>query len=315
MTRIEVVRRAILLDLAPWHSVAGAALALALPTALRWWLNGWVDAAPYVLYCPFILFAAVFLGWRAALAVATAATIVVNGPFFGRLAPGGPAMTVTNRALLAALFMVVDLALIAVGDTLRRTVRKLEALARQQDIVVREMFHRVQNALGVVQALVRVSRAGNDAEQFRHELLGRVQALANANRLLDDRQEARTGADLGLTIEALVRVAIAPFHNAEAFVVRGPPASLKRDAAYHLLLLLHELSTNALKHGALATDTGQVTIRWNTAGVIDWTESGGPPVRPPERQGLGSRLFARQQHWAIERCFAPDGFSCRIAPR
>jgi two-component sensor histidine kinase len=62
-----------------------------------------------------------------------------------------------------------------------------------------------------------------------------------------------------------------------------PP--LERDAAYHLLLLLHELCTNALKHGALSTDTGQVTIRWNQAGVIDWQETGGPSVRPPDRQG------------------------------
>jgi two-component sensor histidine kinase len=292
MTRIEVVRRAILLDLAPWHSVVGAMLALAVPTMLRWWLDGLADAAPYVLYCPFILFAAVFLGWRAALAVAAIATLVVNALFPGPLAPGGLAMPVAHRTLLAALFLVVDLALIAVGDTLRRTVRQLEALARQQDIVVREMFHRVQNALGVVQALIRVSRADDDPEQFRQELLGRVQALANANRLLDARRKDSDSTDFGLTVAALVQVAIAPFHNAEAFIVRGPPASLERDAAYHLLLLLHELCTNALKHGALSTDTGQVTIRWNQAGVIDWQETGGPSVRPPDRQGLGSRLFA-----------------------
>ncbi|MFD2781844.1 HWE histidine kinase domain-containing protein [Novosphingobium pokkalii] len=315
MTRIEVVRRAILLDLATWHSVVGAILALAVPTILRWWLDGLADAAPHVLYCPFILFAAVFLGWRAASAVAAIATLVVNVLFSGLLAPDGVAMPVANRTLLAALFLVVDLALIAVGDTLRRTVRQLEALARQQDIVVREMFHRVQNALGVVQALIRVSRADDDPEQFRQELLGRVQALANANRLLDARRKDSDSTDFGLTVAALVQVAIAPFHNAEAFIVRGPPASLERDAAYHLLLLLHELCTNALKHGALSTDTGQVTIRWNQAGVIDWQETGGPSVRPPDRQGLGSRLFARQQHWVIERSFAHDGFSCRIAPR
>jgi hypothetical protein len=110
MTRIEVVRRAILLDLAPWHSVVGAMLALAVPTILRWWLDGLANAAPYVLYCPFILFAAVFLGWRAALAVAAIATLVVNALFPGPLAPGGLAMPVAHRTLLAALFLVVDLA-------------------------------------------------------------------------------------------------------------------------------------------------------------------------------------------------------------
>ena len=308
MTRIEVVRRAILVDLAPWQKGAGIVLAIALPTLAHYALSSTAALMPYAAYCPFILFAAVFLGWRAALATALAATLVVDLLFL-RHALARQVVTV------AVFFMATNLALIAVGDTLRRTVRQLDALAQQQDIVVREMYHRVQNALGVVQALIRVSKSGTDAEQFRQDLLGRVHALANANRLLDARRHSAADDQPDTAIDHLVRTATAPFHKDTAFRIRGPRVVISPEAAYHLLLVLHELCTNALKHGALSNGLGHVTIEWTEAATLHWIEADGPPTSPPTRRGLGTGMFARQQHWTIDRDFAPCGLRCRLSPR
>ncbi len=313
MTRIEAVRRTILLDLAPWQRLSGIAAAIAAPAALRWALGPAGAAVPFAPFFPFVLLAAVFMGWRAALVVAIATTLLVEWVFRG----GSPSLLDPHRLTLALLIALANLALIAVGDTLRRTVRQLDALAREQDIVTREMYHRVQNALGVVQALVRVSRASDDTERFRQDLLARVQALANANRLLDSPPGNPCGARAGAVTEVahLVRTAIAPFHKDEAFHIEGPPFLIAREPAYHLLLVLHELCTNALKHGALSDPRGRVTIGWSADGVLLWQENGGPPVLPPSRQGLGTRMFARQQHWTLERDFAPSGLTCRIVLR
>ncbi|MBB3357311.1 MULTISPECIES: HWE histidine kinase domain-containing protein [unclassified Novosphingobium] len=324
MTRIEAVRRTILLDLTPWQRLSGIAVAIAVPATLRWALGQAGEAVPFAPFFPFVLLAAVFMGWRAALVVAIITTLLVEWVFRG----GSPSLLDPHRLTLALLIALANLALIAVGDTLRRTVRQLDALAREQDIVAREMYHRVQNALGVVQALIRVSHAGDDTERFRQDLLARVQALANANRLLDNPPgntngaqrrnvtEARQPADgAGLNLAQLVRTAIAPFHKDDAFHIEGPPFLIEREPAYHLLLVLHELCTNALKHGALSDPRGRVSIGWSADGVLLWRENGGPPVLPPSRQGLGTRMFARQQHWTLERDFAPSGLTCRIALR
>lgn len=323
MTRIEAVRRAILLDLSPWQRLAGIALAIALPAALRWLLGPLGSAVPFAPFFPFVLLAAVFMGWRAALAVCIAATVVVEWMFLAT----SLSLFDPHRLTLALLIVVANLALIAVGDTLRCTVRQLDALAREQDIVAREMYHRVQNALGVVQALIGVSHAGDDPERFRQDLLGRVQALANANRLLDSPPreagasraravvEGRQVTDGRMGLDQLIHTAIAQFHKDEAFRIEGPRILLERAPAYHLLLVLHELCTNALKHGALSDPRGSVSICWDADGVLLWHESDGPPVVPPRRKGLGSRMFAVQQHWTLDRDFAPGGLSCRIALR
>lgn len=81
-------------------------------------------------------------------------------------------------------------------------------------------------------------------------------------------------------------------------------------------MLLHELATNAVKYGALSNDEGRVHLNWDTASdeaVLDWREEGGPVVRPPEQQGLGSRLLTNHgglRHVSLE--FDPAGVRCRI---
>ncbi len=81
---------------------------------------------------------------------------------------------------------------------------------------------------------------------------------------------------------------------------RGPELTIKADVVRTLALLLHELATNAVKHGALSTAKGRVEVVWEVGEgeengprfVVRWQERGGPPVKPPSSTGFGSTLLA-----------------------
>jgi two-component sensor histidine kinase len=86
-----------------------------------------------------------------------------------------------------------------------------------------------------------------------------------------------------------------------------------------LALVLHELATNAAKYGALSVPQGRLAVSWQTSGrvlTIDWIESGGPPVRPPSRQGFGGKLLQSAlaaYHGGVHCEFEPTGLKCRIS--
>jgi two-component sensor histidine kinase len=88
--------------------------------------------------------------------------------------------------------------------------------------------------------------------------------------------------------------------------------------ALPLTLIVHELSTNSAKYGALSSPSARININWSVddaRGQMIWTESGGPAVHSPNHKGFGSELFARALapfHGKVEPEFAPDGFKCRI---
>ena len=93
-------------------------------------------------------------------------------------------------------------------------------------------------------------------------------------------------------------------------------------SAVSLAVLLHELATNAMKHGALAGPEGGVMVTWQVMegdlmAVLDWTETGGPKVRTPQHSGFGSELFRALDSGPIHivRRFDPQGVSCRIELR
>ncbi len=96
----------------------------------------------------------------------------------------------------------------------------------------------------------------------------------------------------------LVIVTLAPYRPAEGperVTVDGPIIGIPKDKATALVMALHELATNAAKHGALSGAAGRVTVQWRVKPVsgageltVEWRECGGPPVSPPERRGFGS---------------------------
>jgi PAS domain S-box-containing protein len=171
-----------------------------------------------------------------------------------------------------------------------------EAEERQR-LLLREVDHRARNALAVVLAALRLTPR-EDAAAYARAVEGRVKALARAHTLL---AEGRwSGADLG----ALAEGELAPFRlppgapagAAPRVEVAGPAVHLAPAAAQGVSMALHELATNATKHGALSAPGGAVRLSWEIdrgAAVLRllWEERGGPPVAsPPTRRGFGTRV-------------------------
>ena len=159
----------------------------------------------------------------------------------------------------------------------------------RQALLAREVDHRARNALAVVQSIVRLTRA-KTVDGYVGAVEGRIRALSRAHMLLS--QSRWQGADLG----RLVEEELAPYRTTddERISVSGPKLVLHPAAAQTLALALHELATNAAKHGALSSTTGRIQLGWELKSgslMLRWAETGGPPVKPPAAQGYGTRVI------------------------
>jgi len=209
----------------------------------------------------------------------------------------------------------------------------------RQALLVNELNHRVKNSLAVALALADQTRracaaAGHPPERFHADFQTRIVALAAAHDLLT--REHWEGAPL----TKLVRTALAPHAgksdaSMNRVSIAGPPVRLAPETAIAFAMALHELATNAAKHGSLSVPAGRVEVNWRVEPppggtpkgavppgatlVLEWTELGGPPVPgPPKRRGFGSRLIERGLAVQLGRGgtvaldFAPEGLRCRI---
>ncbi len=187
---------------------------------------------------------------------------------------------------------------------------------RHRKMLMAELDHRVKNTLSVVQAMAEMSLASAPTES-RKDFLGRLSALATAHRLL------AKGHWLGVSLEHLLLHTLKP-HGQERITTVGPMVELSPKAAQTLGMAMHELATNAIKHGALSVPSGRVAIEWTTEQadsdenlVIRWHEEGGPELEgPPERRGGGSRLMEEMIPYElageVSFDYQPGGLVARI---
>jgi PAS domain S-box-containing protein len=154
-------------------------------------------------------------------------------------------------------------------------------------LLAREVDHRAKNALAVAQALVTLTKA-DTVEDYAETVRGRLAALGRAHSLLS--QSLWQGAG----IEQLIRDELEPYAREGQLAILGGSAIASADSVQSLSLLFHELVTNAVKYGSLSREGGRIGINWREVGdrfVIRWTESGGPAVSEPCRQGFGTKLL------------------------
>lgn len=188
-----------------------------------------------------------------------------------------------------------------------------------QRLLVDELSHRIKNTLATVQAIAQQTlRHAPDQATFVQSFNGRIQALARAHGLLTG--NSFQSAEIGEI--AREQLAIEGWDSSRVHW-RGPALHLPAQPALHLSLVLHELGTNARKHGALSTNRGRVDIRWSVDRQttppmlrLTWEESGGPKVEPPSRRGFGSTLIERSllaHGGVVNLSFAPSGFTCTLA--
>lgn len=190
----------------------------------------------------------------------------------------------------------------------------------RKEVLIGELHHRIKNIMSVVQSLARQTRTeGRSAEEYRAAFLDRFDALSRS-------LEASTGQEM-TEMAALTRAVLDPYlgRSTSVTIEDGPPVALAPHQAMPLGMILHELATNALKHGALSVPDGQVEIGWRTSDDQDgtpsvklgWRENGGPLVAPPANQGFGTRLieFAveHQLGGKVEHRYEPGGLSVMLS--
>jgi PAS domain S-box-containing protein len=171
------------------------------------------------------------------------------------------------------------------GVTIDVTERK-EAEERQV-LLAREVDHRARNALAIIQSIIRLTRA-KTVDDYVATVEGRIKALALAHTLLSDSRWH--GADLG----TLVTEEFAPYRTGNKIELKGPNVSLSPATAQGIALALHELATNAAKHGALSSLKGRVSLTWQLQSdilTLHWGESGGPPIKTPSARSFGLKVI------------------------
>lgn len=200
-------------------------------------------------------------------------------------------------------------------ERVRGEQARAEAVA-QQDLLNRELSHRVKNTMAMVQALAAQSLKGLEDRPAVLAFEDRLVALGQAHDILlqDSWRPASIGSVMGRMLEV---------HNGRGqFVTEGPDVMLAARATLSLSLLLHELATNAAKYGALTTDAGRVSVAWTIEGegpearfVLRWREVGGPHVQPPSRKGFGSRLIGMGLggNRDADLSYDPEGFRARFS--
>ena len=180
-------------------------------------------------------------------------------------------------------------------------------------LLVREVNHRANNLLTIINAMMRQTRAETAAELIM-AMQGRIAALS--------RVQTRLARDLWdrTDLLRLVGEELAPFGRdiAGRFQISGPRVELSADAAQALAIVIHELATNAVKYGALSVAAGRASIAWSYAAerlVLSWTETGGPSVSPPGREGFGTRaitLLAQQLEGDVLLEWTAEGLVCSL---
>jgi two-component sensor histidine kinase len=246
---------------------------------------------------------------------------VLGGLFFGHEEPAR--FTARHEELLVG---IAGQAAIGIDNARLYQAAQREIAERRQaehhrTLLMNELNHRVKNTLATVQSIAaQTLRASALEEGARQAFDARLIALSNAHNLL--MQENWAGAILSEVVRAALRPHDTP-DDTRFKVTAGPDIRLSAKTALAIAMALHELSTNALKYGALSVPGGCVDLSWEVRGERDaarfrmeWRERGGPPVKAPEKTGFGTRLVERglasELGGTVRLAYEPGGLVCTI---
>jgi two-component sensor histidine kinase len=176
-----------------------------------------------------------------------------------------------------------------VAEIMRNTAQILRTRQDQQTILIQELNHRVKNTLATIQAISRMTiRNSHDMAAFEQAFSARLLALSGTHNLLTE------SAWSGVELRELLTRELEPFRDGSQVLLNGSTITLTSKVAIALGMAIHEMATNATKHGAFQTRGGSVRINWSTSdGILrlEWVERCGQSIVPPSRQGFGSRLI------------------------
>lgn len=197
-------------------------------------------------------------------------------------------------------------------------ITALKQAQEHQQALLAELQHRVRNTLSVIRSIARrTARTSDSIEDYAMNLEGRIDAFARVQGEVT--RDPQAGIDLAMLVAEELRAASA--REGEGLTMRGPALRLHPRAAETFGLAVHELATNAVRHGALSVPHGHIDISWNTEPgerlEFVWAETGLnhlPPV--PERRGLGTEVLERTVPYELAGSttltYAPDGLTCTM---
>jgi len=292
---------------------SGGAVLLRLP--LEPFLEG---RAPFVLFFPAATWAALRGGSTAAataVAIAVVYAVITPGLLF-HSAPQ-PWLPLALFAFASALIGLTVRELRLAVNELRVRDQALQAAHKHAHLLVCELEHRVKNSLALASALVKMTaRHSENVADFVRRFEPRLQALSRAQTLLTQTEWRAPN------LSSLIEDSLAPFLGTidpAIVIVPGGTFTVPVASAVSLILILHELATNAVKHGALSRPGGKVQLSWVVeegapATRLDWIETGVAKISDPNRTGFGAELFRvlGRDSIRIHRAFQDSGFTCRI---
>lgn len=203
------------------------------------------------------------------------------------------------------------------ASKIARDISATKRLVEQQNLLLREMHHRVKNLFAVTQGLISLSaRGATSAAELAQNLTTRVSSLARAHSLTLVSLENDANIDSTTALKALLEAILAPYDDGETSRIQcsGCDIPIKQRALLSLALLLHELTTNAAKYGGLASPDGRLLIDLKIEDAklkLMWAESGAPPrAGNLNTDGFGSKLAKaslQNLRGELQREWRPDG--------
>jgi two-component sensor histidine kinase len=207
------------------------------------------------------------------------------------------------------MFSLSSLLVVVLALAHRRIVFDLEDEERSRDLLVNELEHRSKNMLAVIASLVHQTvQNGDEADT----LIARMKVAADNRDLLDE----PSGRDMAL--RDILAATVQEPYGVKRIALSGPDLTLNGFQARSLRIVFHELTTNAVKYGALSQPKGKIRIDWTRADdmlTIVWAETDGPKVSPPSRYNFGSKLITntlKQMDAQFTPTFAETGYRYRI---
>ncbi|UIY43566.1 HWE histidine kinase domain-containing protein [Methylobacterium radiotolerans] len=200
----------------------------------------------------------------------------------------------------------------------QRDVSERRASEDLQAMMVRELHHRVKNTLATVQAVLNATlRSYATLPDFTRAFCGRIDSLARTHALITE------DASQAASFAGLLQGELDAYDENGRVILEGPMVVLPSELAVPVGMALHELTTNAVRHGALAVPTGRLRVRWGieereASRILhwDWEERGGPLAAGPGRQGFGSRLLnkvlAAQAAADVDVTYGADGMQVSV---
>ncbi|PBC18698.1 MULTISPECIES: PAS domain S-box protein [unclassified Mesorhizobium] len=182
---------------------------------------------------------------------------------------------------------------VAADLTERRQTTLLRAAVKKHERIMLEDRHRFSNLFPVITALVKmINVPENDVAKYKEMLIDRIKTL-EATHLILSRHKSLSGM-----LHDLVAQELQPFKETRDVTVSGPSLTVPSGVAESFAMILHELTTNSVKHGALGDSQGKVGVKWQFASdgagddlVFDWVESGGRKNSNVVRHGFGSMII------------------------